>query len=148
MGKATGPKAKETPDFGKTPKASEGRSYLSDRPSWRIGRMDFMDPYGWHAVDSEKLTNIRTKLGQLETRTWGEILIQAKKQNHSVAIERLCKDAQVRLNEMCRGHVDIDDLVSLRLSGAERVWGILQEGVFTVLWWDPEHAVCPSLKDG
>jgi hypothetical protein len=147
VGKGTGPKAKEIPSFGKTPKASEGRSYYSDHPSWRIGRMDFVDPFGWHTVDSQKLEDIRSKLGQLETRTWGEILLRAKKQNHSVSIEILCKDAQDRLSEMYKGHVDIDDLVSLRLSGRERVWGILDQGVFAVLWWDPEHAVCPSLKD-
>lgn len=109
--------------------------------------MDFIDPFGWHTVDSEKLAVIREKLGQFETRTWADILVVAKKQNHSVAIDGLCKEAQARLNEMFKGNVDIDSLVSLRLSGRERVWGILDQGVLAVLWWDPEHAVCPALRD-
>ena len=39
------------------------------------------------------------------------------------------------------------DMHSLRLSGQERVWGILDQGVLSVLWWDPDHAVCPSLRE-
>jgi hypothetical protein len=40
---------------------------------------------------------------------------------------------------------EFEDLVSLRLSARERVWGILAEGVLELLWWDPDHKVCPSL---
>ncbi len=35
-------------------------------------------------------------------------------------------------------------LHSLRLNGAYRVWGILRENVYYVLWLDPEHEVWPS----
>ena len=147
MGKDRGPKAKSVPDISKTPQASEARSYHTDHPSWRIGRLDLADPFGWHTVDAERLSIIREKLGQLETQTWGEILVKAKKQNHSVGIGSLCKDARDRLNLIYRGNIDIDELVSLRLSARERVWGILDQGVFSVLWWDPKHKVCPSLPD-
>ena len=109
--------------------------------------MDFLDPFGWHSVDAKGILDIREKLGHLETRSWADILVVAKKQNHSVQIVALCKEAQSRLNSMYKGNLDIDSLVSLRLSGRERVWGILDQGVLVVLWWDPEHAVCPSLRD-
>ena len=43
-------------------------------------------------------------------------------------------------------HLDnLDELVSLHLSGIERVWGFRMHAVFHVLWWDPHHRVCPSL---
>lgn len=58
--------------------------------------MDFVDPFGWHSVDADRLKVIHERLGQLETQTWGDILIQAKKQNHSVAIDSLCKEARDR----------------------------------------------------
>ena len=38
----------------------------------------------------------------------------------------------------------LDDVVSLRLSGPERVFGYLDNGVLVLLWWDPLHQVCPS----
>jgi hypothetical protein len=34
----------------------------------------------------------------------------------------------------------------IRLTGAERIFGYLEQGVFVALWWDPEHRVCPSIK--
>ncbi len=74
--------------------------------------------------------------------TWAELL--GGKQNHNVSVSDLCKAARQRLEEI--GQDDIDELLSLRLSGKERVWGILSEGVCTLLWWDPEHQVCPSVK--
>lgn len=77
--------------------------------------------------------------------TWNEILVKGKKRNHSVAITQLCAQAQKRLRDS--GQADLEELVSLRLSGPERVWGILREGVLAVIWWDPNHEVCPSIKD-
>jgi hypothetical protein len=74
--------------------------------------------------------------------TWSDILIKSKKQNHSVPISSLCNKAQMRLKEI---HCDyIDELLSLHLTGMERVWGILDQGVMTLLWWDPKHEVCHS----
>ena len=76
--------------------------------------------------------------------TWNQISIDGKKQNHSVAIAQLSKETQKRLVEI--NIIDIDELFSLRLSGRERIWGILDKGVLNLLWWDPNHRVCPSIK--
>ncbi len=73
--------------------------------------------------------------------TWAEVL--GSKHNHNVDIDRLCKAARERLVQL-KQH-DLDELLSLRLSGAERIWGILSEGVRTIIWWDPDHKICPSL---
>ena len=37
-------------------------------------------------------------------------------------------------------------LVLRRISGPGRVWGIREEHVLDLLWWDPRHEVCPSPK--
>jgi hypothetical protein len=107
--------------------------------------MEFVDPFGWHTVDVLTIRKVREKLAHFETMTWNEILVTGKKRNHSVAISQLCTQAQRRLRDS--GQEDLDELVSLRLSGPERVWGILREGVLAVIWWDPDHKVCPSIKD-
>lgn len=36
---------------------------------------------------------------------------------------------------------DVEEVVSLRLTGAQRLWGYRILAVFHVLWWDPEHKV-------
>lgn len=133
------PHPKKEPRF-----ASDPQSYYAQRPSWRLACIELVDPFGWHTIDKDKIYEIRRKLADFETRTWNEILLLSQKQNHKVSIDRICKDARARLVE--RKQQDIDELVSLRLSGAERVWGILREGALELLWWDPDHQVCPSLK--
>jgi hypothetical protein len=118
-------------------------SFNDEHPSWRVSRLEFVDPFGWHDVDALKIREIRQKLANFESMTWNDILIKAKKQNHSVPLSRLCKEAQDRLIEMRLDN--LDELVSLHLSGIERVWGFRMHAVFHVLWWDPHHRVCPSL---
>ena len=103
--------------------------------------MEMVDPFGWHTVDKETILSIRTKLSQFETMTWGSIL--NGKNHHNVEVDRLCSAARKRLDEMKQ--YDLEEILSLHLSGKERVWGILAEGVCTVLWWDPEHQICPAL---
>ena len=99
-------------------------------------------PFGWHEVDSSKAADIRSKLGHFEKRTWNEILVKSKKQNHSIPVDALCGQAQKRIREL---KLVSDEVVSLRLSAKERVVGIMQDDVLLILWWDPDHSVCPSL---
>ncbi len=81
------------------------------------------------------------KLRWYETMTWGEIL-KDKKHNHSVPLDHLAKAAQDRLKAMRLD--DIDEVFRLRLTGKQRVWGIRDRNVLNLLWWDPEHEICPS----
>jgi hypothetical protein len=143
--KAKKPIAILQPSGGKQPRTAEDPDkFHQQRAAWRLRRMKIHDPFGWHAVDGETLLEIRTKLSSFETMTWAEIFVAAKKQNHAVDVAKLCPMA---VKELKREAPDIDHLHSLRLSGRQRVWGILSEGVFHVLWWDPNHQVCPSLLD-
>ena len=41
---------------------------------------------------------------------------------------------------------DNETLISLRLKGRQRVWGIRILSVLNLLWWDPEHEVFHSEK--
>lgn len=104
--------------------------------------MEFCDPFGWHTLDAVAVREIREKLKNFETMTWSQILIEAKKRNHTVSVESLEPAAKKRLRDS--GLTDIDELVSLHLTGTQRIWGILSEGVLHLLWWDPDHAVCKS----
>jgi hypothetical protein len=150
------PKASVCPSISKTPsvareptvdkiaKAVHGPNANDLQPAWRISSLQMIDPYGWHQIDRAKMQEIQQKLASFEAMTWTEILVRAKKQNHSVRRQDLCKAAQDHLADIRLD--DVDELISLRLSGKERVWGIRSHNVLTVLWWDPDHEVCPSLK--
>ena len=106
--------------------------------------MEFVDPFGWHVVSAQVMHFIREKLSNFETMTWGNIVVESKKQNHTVSIGQLSPLAKKRLKDLKLD--DMDGLLTLRLGGKQRVWGIFAEGVMTMLWWDPNHQVCPSLR--
>ena len=136
--------AKYTPSLSpsRTPKTSVNpKDFYKQKPAWRVSKMVIYDVYGWERLDAEKLLDLKDKLSNFESMTWNEIL--ANTGSHQVKIDKLSKEAKSYLEKMNYG---VDELLSLRLSGKERVWGILAEGILDILWWDPHHQVCPSLK--
>jgi hypothetical protein len=139
------PKVKAQPAPQKQPKIAENpQDYYNRNPAWRISKMELASCYGWQNIDGEKLKEIQTKLSNYESMTWREILVDSKKQNHTVPINDLSKLARERLTEM--NLEDLDELTSLRLSGTERIWGKVNQGVMELLWWDPKHEVYPTSK--
>lgn len=80
-------------------------------------------------------------LASLESMTWNDILVVAKKQNHFCTVAGLCREAQENLEQDWQG---ADRVLSIRLTNVKRVWGIIEQGVFYLLWWDPDHCVSPS----
>ena len=66
--------------------------------------------------------------------------------SHRIPIASLPSKAQKRLREL--GKDDVDELMSFRISGKQRVWCIPSNMVMKILWWDPNHEVMPSTKKG
>lgn len=117
------------------------KSNMSRRPKWRFKKRD-SDHDRWSVNMTEELLD---KLSNFESMTWAQILVNAKKQNHSIKIQKLSKEAQDRLCDIKLD--DYDELCSLRLTGKHRIFGILDDdGVFSIIWDDCEHEICPSQK--
>lgn len=143
MGKDRQPVRGATPPTGKQPRIEAEPQYEGTRPLWSFEQMDAAGPWCIEAADGGYFQKALKRLATLETMTWHEILSDQKR-NHLVPPGRLCSQAQSRLR-----HIQLDDLenlVSLTIEGKPRIWGIRDRGVFRVLWWDPEHSVCPSHK--
>jgi hypothetical protein len=133
------PYAKKLPHPGKTPRGVVPDSE-EKRPVWRFQIVDFEGPFGWlECKPRVKLRDVIQKLGNFESMKWHEI---EGSQSHFISVESLSKPAQDRLLEI--GQEDIDQVFSLRLMGAERVIGIRDRWILKLLWWDPNHEVCPS----
>lgn len=103
--------------------------------------MELLDPFGWHRMSGESLLAVREKLASFESMTWSEILVKGKKFHHSISVSDITVEAQDRLEAAGLG---LEEVVSLRLSNLERVFGYLVNGVLVLLWWDPSHQICPS----
>ncbi|MBK8980500.1 MAG: hypothetical protein IPM29_31750 [Planctomycetes bacterium] len=112
-------------------------------PSWNVQLLDHEGPFGWsHLKKRDVLGTILGKLSHFERMTWAEIQQGAGCHNVKLSHPKFASEAHRRLREI--GQDDIDELFSLRLNGKSRVWGILFGSVLRILWWDPEHNVCPS----
>lgn len=122
--------------------------YLKKHPIWAFQHCD-MSHEKWSIKNcAEFYDGIIDKLISFEGQTWGEIQAASGGRskgtnNHFENISELCKDAQKRINEL---HMDIDQVFSLRLTGTVRLYGIIEDGVFNVLWYDPKHEIYPSMK--
>ncbi|WP_339000479.1 hypothetical protein VNN37_02220 [Lactococcus garvieae] len=120
---------------------SEVKSNMNRRPKWRFKKRD-CEHETWGLDITEELLR---KLMNFETMTWSQILLKAKKQNHQIKTYTLSKEAQKRLTILKLD--DYDEICSLRLDGTHRLYGILDEdGVFSIIWDDLHHEVCPSSK--
>lgn len=127
------------PPQKKTPR-EEIALILDKGPVWRLGKVDFGGPWCPTVLDQDTLTEITKKLGGFERCNWNEI---EKGGSHFVPPHRIVKAAQKRFTELLLDD-RADELFSLRLSAKERVWGLRKQNVFSALWWDPDHAICPS----
>lgn len=128
----------------KTPRLGANPDQVKDeRPLWRFRRFDVDGQWGRQGIELNHLFDeILTKMTHYESMTWGHIKSDHRR-NHFVRKTRLVKEAQQRLDEL---RITEERLFRFRLSGLERVWGIVDGAVFYLLWWDPNHEVCPSHK--
>jgi len=132
----------------KTPRnAVNPDSWLSRRPTWRFEKAD--DIFDWAFLSASNLCDILKKLADFERMTWSDILKQThdkgKSSNHFISIDEMVKRAQNRLFELNLNQY-FDNIFSLRLNNTERLFGILTDGIFNILWYDSNHQICPSTK--
>ncbi len=112
------------------------------RPTWKLDTADQEGPFGWqsHLQKSAFWPGIMKRLAEMESMTWQ--VIRQTTGSHPIPVSDLSKEAQVRLAEIRQD--DVDELYSLRVTGRRRLWGIMEGHSLKILWWDPDHKVCPS----
>lgn len=81
--------------------------------------------------------------------TWADIRRQThdngKSKHHLLSAEKLSKEAQNRI--ISKQIEDYEDAIfSFALQNKLRIVGIRQKEHFHVLWYDPNHEICPSKK--
>jgi hypothetical protein len=110
--------------------------------AWRFSDTDPEGPFAWAGLVDAKLREVIDKLAEFEGKPWNEITATG---SHSIPTNALCKAARNRLVKIQKD--DLDELLSLRLSGSNRVWCERRGHILRVLWWDGEHQVYPVEKD-
>jgi len=112
------------------------------QPVWTVGQIDRCELGGWDKIsENEFWDEIYSKLKNFESMTWADI---KKAGSHNINRNDLISDAKKRLDQLQLD--DLDELFSLRLTGTKRIWGKLNKEILGILWYDPNHSICPSIK--
>lgn len=142
-------KQKATPKGQHIAQGGDPGQYYSQTPAWAFTNADTdMWTFSPEHIGDLIWTEILPKLQNFEKQTWSEILVANKKQNHSLDLKDLNKAAQDRL---ATKYIEAESLISLRLSGKQRIYGYMTGRVFNILWYDDDHGdnntcVCRSHK--
>ena len=131
------------PQAGKSPKTIPTPDRDSERVSWRFGYLDIDGAWTCAMLGQADAFRVKDGLLPYEQKTWMESVgtgsVGTQKR---IPVADLGSDAQHRLEELELD--DEDALVEFRISYSERVWGVRRNDVCYLLWWDPDHEVCPG----
>jgi hypothetical protein len=136
--KQKGPKTLIEPRAEKTPISEFHEDWREMRPAWRVSLLEMYTPFGWMELNEANANQVREKLANLESMKWKELIGY---RNHFIKVTELCKDAKDHLVAIQQD--DIDSVMSIGITQKSRVVGIMEHNILKLLWWDPEHLVCP-----
>jgi hypothetical protein len=115
--------------------------YEGQFPLWAFRIVDLGGPWCWSVLSGDALREVLQRMKEIETMTWHAV---TETGSHSIDVSALSKPARDRLMEIHQD--DVDQVYSLRVTGRRRIVGIRDGGVLRILWWDPEHEICPAPK--
>ena len=141
MSRKKRPKKAFTPTPSKTPKVGVPEDAERQTIQWSFLRFD---NHVWHDHQYQfgPFCEIAGHMKSYERMTWAQVRSASGGRDHPLPMSKLTADAQRRLEGLKLD--DFDELWRLRFTGVKRVWGVRIGRVFNVLWWDPQHKVCPS----
>ena len=113
---------------------------LSQGIRWSFEHLRFDGPFGWKSIDPDDLTNVIGRLSSWSREGWTRLTNQGD--NHFVDTETISYAAKRDLS--VKGPPE--QLLSLRIDGRKRAFGFREHDIVHLLWWDPEHEICPSPK--
>jgi len=135
------PKRKFEPNPQQLPKTAVKQGTGDLTVHWSFAIFDSGKLWWDETHEHDPFVDIAQHMRSFEGKNWSDIERQ-RKHDHPVQLSRLVREAQNRLEELKLD--DIESLWRFRFTGERRIWGIRDGRLFKVLWWDPEHKVCPS----
>lgn len=110
----------------------------------RFDRLDLGSEWCLSAITNEDHADLLKKLGEWESHDVVELFNGHPGKDYKLSDKKVPKHLLHRLRQI--GSDDLDTISRLRITGARRLYGIRSGNEFSVLWWDPTHAIWPSSK--
>lgn len=156
MGKGKRPASSYTPQADKratnkvvpeTRRQPKGQARPEEPRGKLLWSFHLFDPCGiWtDGADQDRaFHDIASSLRDLQQLDWSG-LMQDHRRCHDIPMDHMVPEAWNRLVE--RRLDQFEKLMRFRCTGANRIYGIRTNDVFNIIWWDPDHRVCPSEND-
>lgn len=124
-------------------------SFFDQTPVWSFSYCDFDHSRWGLCAETSLIEKVLKRLAAFERQTWGQIFCDTAGRNgntkhHQIETYKIIKEAQTRLAEINMGQYDT--LYSMSISGHIRLWGVINNGIFFIIWLDKDHEICPSSK--
>jgi hypothetical protein len=120
------------------------------RPIWRFAWLDYGGPWGWNHVTPGDFRLITDFLKEMEALSWREIWAQQTgggsrrgAKHKFIPMGRCATEGQRRLRQL-RLDEHNESWFRFRLGGELRLWGIVLEGQFYLVWWETDHSLCEA----
>jgi hypothetical protein len=139
------PSGEQRKTLGDIDAAIPGAGRSDERICWRFKHVDNDSPWGIDKLTPEEMTELLSKLQDVETQTINELFHNGDEPGKHYECDRLPnKLASERLAAL--GLTDMTRVSRLRFGGKPRLYGFLLGNVFHILWWDQKHEIWPSQK--
>ena len=116
-------------------------------PRWRFYKMNHKGEYSILNSNIENISRIIYTMSCLESQTWEKIKESTRGGSSAKSKSHLI-DPNTAFTEIGRklftdNNLDeyADNIFSIEITNKERLFGILHDGVFDVLWYDPDHRI-------
>ena len=123
--------------------------YYHLSPQFIFRRYDKKAPWSNSFNNKPVVDSVMDHLKSKEGLLWKEIMAQSGGRSsgtnsHHIKIAKFSSEAQRRAKYI---NLNESELFSMRFEGDVRLWGIIEpDGRCYVIWYDPNHKVCPSEK--
>ena len=129
--------------------AEQTGGYFKHIPTFSFSRYDKTAPWLKNQDNRPTIDSVLEVLYGYSGQTWAQIYSATGGRRHGtnshhIDVMNLSKEAQEQANEIS---LNEGRLFSLRLGGTIRLFGIIEpNGCFFVIWFDPNHEVCPDIR--
>lgn len=123
-------------------------SSQDSHPTFSFKHIDRENREEWAWPESDGIKEIVDFLCTISNSTWKELRTHStgsgirRPLHHSQPFDSLPTKTQNLIIQLHLNEI-FEDLFRFRLGGRKRLWGFLHNGIFYILWWDPEHKVYP-----
>jgi hypothetical protein len=137
------PKRSSSPKLEKRPVSRRLAPVPESPMSWRFEHLDLEGTWGWKTLQDADSKSLHRELVALEKFTRRKLQVEDKL--IAIPSEDLCDEAQQRLIALKLEEWEELWQLVLRSGGRKkwRAWGRADGTHFYLLWWDPNHTVCP-----